>query len=45
MNIVIILFLIVGIVGLFLPNDNGNEVMEKYCKLECKSNMIHMHCC
>ena len=40
-----ILFIAVAIIGLFIPNDNGNEVMEKYCKFECTRDILHKHCC
>ncbi|HEX3017175.1 MAG TPA: hypothetical protein VHP31_04905 [Caproicibacter sp.] len=43
--ILMILFIAAAVIGFFIPNDNRSEVMEKYCRIECKRDILHKHCC
>ena len=45
MDILAILFIVIGCIALFQLCSNNSEVMEKHCKIECKHNIIRIHCC
>lgn len=42
--VLFILFIGIAIIGI-LPDINEDDLMEKYCKLECKRDILHKHCC